>query len=275
MNYDPQYISQYYDAYGEREWTRLEASPSAKVNFYIHRYYLERYIKPGVHVLEAGAGPGRFTIELAKLGAKITVGDISPGQLELNRQKVKEAGCEASVVRREILDITNLSRFADKSFDAVVCYGGPLSYVMERADDAVGELLRVTQPSGYLLLSVMSLLGTTQRYLPSVWELADQFGLSSVQKVINTGDLSGEINKGHICRMYRWAQLQALLERHPCKIRAASAANFLSLHHEEILKHIESDSTKWETFLQWELDFCKESGALDGGTHIIAVVRRD
>lgn len=77
----------FYDAYGEREWERLEANASGRVGFHIHNLFLHRYVQPGDHILEAGAGPGRFTIELARLGAKVTVGDISPVQLELNRQK--------------------------------------------------------------------------------------------------------------------------------------------------------------------------------------------
>ena len=273
--YDPKYISQFYDAYGEREWQRLEASPSAKVNFHIHCWYLEQFIKSGNQVLEAGAGPGRFTIELAKRGAKITVGDISPGQLELNRLKVQEAGCEASVLHREILDITDLSSLANKSFDAVVCYGGPLSYVMDQADAAMKELLRVTKRDGYVLLSVMSLLGSTQKYLSALLELAQQHGLEPVQQVCDTGDLHGDLSNGHRCHMYRWSELKALLGRHPCTIVAASAANFLSIRNEETLQQIENEPEKWNAFLKWELEYCKEPGALDGGTHLIVVVRRD
>ena len=77
----------------------------------MHRRYLDQYIHAGDHVLDVGAGPGRFTIELARLGATITVADISPRQLELNRAKVREAGYEASVVDRVLVDVADLSRF--------------------------------------------------------------------------------------------------------------------------------------------------------------------
>ena len=75
--YDSQTIANYFDDYGEKEWERLEATPRDQVSFHIHTHYLQKFIKAGDGVLEAGAGAGRFTIELAKLGAKITVGDIS------------------------------------------------------------------------------------------------------------------------------------------------------------------------------------------------------
>ena len=66
-------------------------------------------------------------------------------QLELNRERVEAAGFE--VRERVVADVCDLSYFADASFDAVVCYGSPLGYVLDRADDAVGELLRVTEPA--------------------------------------------------------------------------------------------------------------------------------
>ena len=141
-------ISRYYDAYGEREWERFAASPADRVSLHLHRRYLRQYVRPGDRVLEAGAGPGRFTIELARIGAAITVGDISPGQLAINAEKVAAAGGEGRVVERAPLDIVDLARFPDGGFDAVVCYGGPLSYVFDRADDALAGLLRVTRPGG-------------------------------------------------------------------------------------------------------------------------------
>jgi hypothetical protein len=50
------------------------------------------------------------------------------------------------------------------SFDAVVCFGGPLGYVLGEADRALAELLRVTKQGGRVLLSVMSLLGTARAF---------------------------------------------------------------------------------------------------------------
>src|SRR5262249_32248748 len=150
--YDSDYISRFYDEYGEREWSRHEATPAARVSFHVHRHYLQQFIRSGATVLEAGSGPGRFTIELAKLGAAITVGDISPTQLDLHRRMVGHTEHELAVVAREHLDITDLSRFSSGSFDAVVCYGGPLSYTLDRSDVALAELLRVLRPGGHLLL---------------------------------------------------------------------------------------------------------------------------
>lgn len=272
--YDYDHISRFFDDYGEREWQRLEADAEARVSFHMHRRYLEQYVRAGDRVLEAGAGPGRFTIELARLGARITVGDASRVQLELNREKVGEAGCEGSVVGREVLDIVDLSAFAPEQFDAVVCYGGPLSYVLERAGEALDELLRVTKRGGHVLLSVMSLAGATRKYFPGVVKWARERSLEEVRTIIETGDQTGAISANHHCHMYRWSELRALLEGRGCQIVAASAANYLSVNQQEVLQQVSADPSMWQLFLEWEEGFCREPGAIDSGTHIIAVVRR-
>ncbi|HET6314121.1 MAG TPA: class I SAM-dependent methyltransferase, partial [Chloroflexia bacterium] len=262
--YDPRYVSRFYDNYGDREWQRFEqeAGPANLANLHLHTHYLRRFIRPGDDVLDIGAGPGRFTIEMARIGARITVGDISPVQLEMNRQKVEEAGLQGAVVARQVMDVTDLSPLPSATYDSAVCYGAVLSYLFDRAGDALEELLRVTKPGGYVLLSVMSLLGGTRAFLPGVLKLTEQLGVEVVYQVNSTGDLDGEVVGGHKAHMYRWSELEALLQAHHCEIVAASASNFLPRQHPEAVQQAMSDPQTWEARLDWELDFCKEPGAI-------------
>jgi ubiquinone/menaquinone biosynthesis C-methylase UbiE len=265
VRYDPGLISGYYDEFGEREWERLEATPWGRVEGEVHRRLLREFVRAGDRVLELGAGPGRFTLELARLGARVVATDVSPGQLELHREKT--AAVEHAVEERAVADVVDLSRFRDGEFDAAVCIGGPLSYVLERADDAVAELLRVTRSGGVVFGSVMSLLGAARAFGRHFPALIEQFGWQrAVADVFATGLLDGEVNNGHVMRLYRWAEFRALLERHPCHVVAATATNFLSAGNE--------DFTVDEHWLEIELAVCREPGALDGGTHITAVVKK-
>ena len=126
-SYDPEHVSAFFDEYGEREWERFDEDVAGRVNFEVHRHYLERFVGAGDRVLEIGAGPGRFTLELARLGATVVVGDISREQLRLNRERVGGEGLDDRVEARVVVDVCDLSRFADGEFDAAVCFGGPLS----------------------------------------------------------------------------------------------------------------------------------------------------
>jgi SAM-dependent methyltransferase len=126
VEYDSRKAMDFYDAYGERESTRFEDGRSSPLSVAIHTHYLRRFVSSGDRVLDAGAGPGRFTMELARLGGRVTVIDVSPVQLELNRQRLVAAGLEDKIESRRQADILDLSAFPDGSFDVVVCYGGPL-----------------------------------------------------------------------------------------------------------------------------------------------------
>ncbi len=79
-----QSVKDYYDALGEKEWDRLTETVRGRVSLEIHRRFLRRFVSPGSRVLEVGAGPGRFTLELAAIGAQVVVTDVSEVQLGLS-----------------------------------------------------------------------------------------------------------------------------------------------------------------------------------------------
>ncbi|MHA2308407.1 MAG: class I SAM-dependent methyltransferase, partial [Candidatus Heimdallarchaeaceae archaeon] len=186
-------IRDFFDEFGNREWYRFVDNPQNRVAFHIHNHYLKQYIRPGDKIFEIGAGPGRFTIEIAKTGASICVGDLSKTQLQLNEEKVKTAGYEDSVIWRKQLDVTDLSEIADEEFDSSVCYGGPLSYVFDKAPQALSELLRITKTRGYILLSVMSHLGSLQCFIGAVYNQSLKSGLDEVNNLVESGDVIGKL----------------------------------------------------------------------------------
>jgi len=95
--WDPARAATFFDGYGEREWTRPEDGRTPAASLDAHVRMLERFVQSGDTVLDAGAGPGRFTIELARIGANVVALDVSPGQLELHRARTVEAGADARV----------------------------------------------------------------------------------------------------------------------------------------------------------------------------------
>jgi SAM-dependent methyltransferase len=268
MTYDPQRAADFFDEYADEEWTRFEQPRMGAASLDVHAHYLRLFIRAGDRVLDVGAGPGRFTIELARIGAEIVVADVSPGQLELNREKVAEAGAEANVLDRVLADVTDLSAFGDAAFDAVVCYGGPLSYVVERADDAVAELVRVVRPGGHILVSVMSLVGAFAHYTDIAVELASRDGVDKLDEIARTGFLPQEPDYGHLpMHLFRWRELHELLSRHGDVVAGAAAG---------LLRPSELPATPElrELLVRLELDLGAEPAAIDGGEHLLAVLRK-
>jgi len=89
-------------------------------------------------ILDAAGGTGRIALPLAKMGYSVTLCDISPSMLNVARQKLSR---EEVLDRVEILecDVCKL-RFADETFDFVLCWDGMI--------EAARELVRVTKKGG-------------------------------------------------------------------------------------------------------------------------------
>ena len=110
------------------------------VEHYVDWELLKGYLPKSrdAKILDAAGGTGRITLPLAKMGYSVTLCDISPRMLDVARQKLLREGVLDKV---EILecDVRKL-RFADESFDFVLCWDGMI--------EAARELIRVTKKEG-------------------------------------------------------------------------------------------------------------------------------
>ncbi len=257
--WDPARTAEFFDEYGDREWTRFEDGRTPGPSLTTHIRILEGFVRPGDRVLDAGAGPGRFTLEMLRLGAHVTALDISPGQLELLRARVPD-------VDAVVGDITDLAHFEDDAFDVTVCFGGPLSYVVDRAERAVAELARVTRPGGHVLVSVMGLAGAVIHYAPILLELARRDGPARSLEVARTGVLPEGDGYGHLAmRMYLWEELEELLARHGEVVEGAAAG---------VIPHLEVEEPEIRAmFEEFEEKLAYDPGSRSCGEHLIGVLR--
>jgi SAM-dependent methyltransferase len=266
-------VRQLFDELGEGEWDRFDKDALSRASLEVHRRFLRRHVPGGARVLEIGAGPGRFTIELAQMGCQVVVSDVSAVQLAVNERRVRDAGFEGAVIERRLLDIRDLASVPDAGFDAVVAYGGPLSYAFEQAETCLGELLRVARPGGRVVASVMDVIGTLRIFVRAIPIYAGNGRLEGLRQVMATGDNRLDGEEAHPCRMFRWRQIEAMIARLPCTLLGASASNFLSSGDQQVIAGIEQDPALWDLLLDWEEEYCAEPGALDSGTHLLFAVQ--
>jgi SAM-dependent methyltransferase len=255
VSWDPARTAEFFDEYGEREWTRFEDGRTPAAGLDIHVRFLERFVQPGDRVLDAGSGPGRFTAELVRLGAEPVALDLSPGQLDQLRARLPD-------VETHVGDVTDLSRFGDAGFDLTICFGGPLSYVLDRAEDALAELVRVTRRGGHVLVSVMSLAGTIVHYLSVLLDLARRDGVARQDEIVRTGFLPEAPDYGHLAmKLYRWGDVEALLSPHGEMVDGAAAG---------VMPRVE-DAGAWHA--EFDAALAHDPAMRGCGEHIIGVVR--
>jgi ubiquinone/menaquinone biosynthesis C-methylase UbiE len=282
--YDAEYTRKFYNVYGAFEWQRLEASPYGRLQAIIHEDILKSYVKSGDRILDAGAGPGRFSIVAAKAGCRVTVLDISDKQLEIAKKKITEAGKLENIEQFTRADICNLSMFADGQFDTVVCFGGALSYVCENRQKAADELIRVAKPGGVILISVMSRLGPVinEAQLPDIPNLqnpdGDKPGLPGIWPVLEKSILTGVYNRRlameHAAMyLYRAEELASLFK--DCLILETAASNAVIREFAPVNEQLAADPAVWATVVEMEKKLNHEPGLVDTGSHIILVVAKE
>jgi SAM-dependent methyltransferase len=242
-------VRKHFDRLGGPGWDRPDSDAGDRVSREVHRRFLCRSVPRGARVLEIGAAD-RFTTELAARGCRVVVTDPSPARLAAHERRVRATPAERSVLRREVLDAMDVSRYADGEFDAVLAYGAPLSTVPGCAVGILRELLRVVAPDGIVVASVVSLLGSWRHHPPG---------------------LDGRAETGE--RRYRWSDVVALVDEAGGELVDGSASNWASAGDPGPLARLAADRDRWRRFLEHEIAACAEPGARDGGTHILFAVR--
>ena len=185
-NYNSDKIRNVFENYDE--WSRFEGSGYKKFVLELHLKEIYNHVKKGQNVLDLGCGPGRFSIEMLKIGAKVTLADISPKQLANAKKRIKSRKLEKNVQGYFALDATNMPEIESNQFDLVVAYGGLLSFVADERHKALKEIYRVLKPNGFLLAEVMSQYGVFREVLAKSPEMFEEPEKYNFWEVLETGE---------------------------------------------------------------------------------------
>ena len=123
---------------------------------------IQEYIPYSADVLDIGGGPGRYSLELAKAGHKVTMIDLSAANVAFAQGKAAE---DHVALECHQADATDLSGFGDSSFDAVLLMG-PLYHLLEtdQRSQAVREAMRVLRAGGILFAAFINRLRLHNRH---------------------------------------------------------------------------------------------------------------
>jgi 2-polyprenyl-3-methyl-5-hydroxy-6-metoxy-1,4-benzoquinol methylase len=111
-------------------------------------------LRAGMHVLDAGCGPGRHALALARRGITVTGVDLSPDFIELARAAADD---ELLPIRFDVMDVRALT--FDHAFDAVLCLcQGGFGLLGGGADEeaVMDRFAAALKPGGRLALSAFS-----------------------------------------------------------------------------------------------------------------------
>lgn len=268
-----QQVKEYYKKDNDVELNRLVKDAFHRLEFDTTLHFVEKYLPKTGHILDAGGGPGRYTLELAKRSFSVTHLDISPNFVECTKKIMAENNLSEFLVDSVEGDICDLSRFEDSTFDGVLCLGAPLSHVVEASEreKAVSELIRVAKPGSYIFCSVISRLALLRTVLT---DFPEEIRMEIFRKYVQTGDYDGS-NGFTACHFFLADDLKNLFDRQNTEFVNLIGLEGLSSANPEALNKLnENDKEAFEIWWQTHLKLCLHPSVADNSQHMMIICRK-
>lgn len=235
-----------------------------KIDLHLEWKLLERYLPNdgNARVLDAGGGTGRLTLPLAKIGYQVILCDLSPGMLEVAKEKLRKEGILNRVEIKEA-DIECLP-FPDETFDLVLCVGGAL--FMTESFKAASELARLMKKGAKIFIT-----GATNRYQMAMQEIVQEpeRALKLVKSELNYAyDIHGDW-----VRVFDPKELSELFERNGLKV--IGVYGYLrSFLPESILKAKEWDDRFFSQIIEVMMYLAEEPSVLGLASNMVSVAEK-
>lgn len=264
-------VRRFYSENVKKEWARLESDPYHRLEFDTTLEYLRRYLPKKGLILDAGGGPGRYTIELARKGYDLVLLDYVPENLRYAERRIRREGLGG--IKATEGSIVDLTRFSDGSFDAVLCLGGPLSHIMKRGDrrKAVSELVRVAKKHSPIFISVMSrlaMLATELKYFPA------EVQLPLFKKIRDNGDYLG--GRGFTATHFFLPEElgNEIEDVKNVKMLAMVGLEGVGSVHKEEVNSLANDPHRWNIWLETHYKTCTHPSVVGLSEHMLMVCRK-
>jgi ubiquinone/menaquinone biosynthesis C-methylase UbiE len=178
-------VQQFYQTYDED--VRLVKDNYHRVEFITTLYFLDDYLRPGLKVIDVGAGTGRYALYLAQQNCYVTALDIVPKNVALMKEKGNRQSLNVDICEGDARD---LSHFDDAEFDLVLCMG-PLYHLKTEKDrrKALNESLRVLKPGGIIAAAYVNRYAS---HLMKILQDDQPFDTKFLNRIISKGLKAGK-----------------------------------------------------------------------------------
>lgn len=248
-------VKEWFTKTARYEWRRLRQDSYHQIEFTVTMRFLEKYLPKHGLVLDAGGGPGRYTIELAKRDYDVVLLDLVPEMLKLAKKKIRRTGVLRKVKQFVQGSVEDLSMFPNERFDTVLCLGAPPCHLLnaKQREKAAKELVRVAKRDVPIFISVISRIGLLRsilvefphemQYAKHHWEVGDYIP-----------GLQGEgFTAAH---WFMPEELRELFEKQGVEILELAGLEGLSSHHRKETNKLYKDQEKWKMWIEILLKTC-------------------
>ena len=251
------------------EWKRLVQDAYHRLEFETTLHYLRKYLPASGTILDAGGGPGRYTVTLARQGYQMVLMDLTPANLEFAERKIRDLRLKRKVKQLVEGSLVDMSFFPDNSFDAVICLGGPLSHILDPIDrqTAAAELVRVARPGAPIFVSViarLALLITELVYFPHEIELPH------FSQIRDNGNYEGGYGFT-ACHFFLPEEIPALFKGLPITQSELIGLEGLSSNQRTALNRLARQPVRWEKWIETHYLTCSHPAVVGMSEHMLYI----
>jgi ubiquinone/menaquinone biosynthesis C-methylase UbiE len=257
------FLNAYYSNYDEEG--RLQ-SKHGQVEYLTTMRYIQRYLQLGMRVLEVGAGTGRYSHTLARMGHKVDAVELIPHNIEILKSNTLPD--ENITVRQG--NALDLSAIPDACFDITLVLGPMYHlYTVEDQLKALSEALRVTRQGGMLFvaycISDASIIshGFKDGFAPALIE----------QGLLDPVTFKAYSTPAELFELYRKEDIDALMEHFPVTRFHYVATDLMTNHMRETVDSMDEDM--FELYLRYHFSVCERADMVGITHHSLDVFRKE
>ena len=256
-------LGNYYGNYDEDGRLR---SRHGMVEYLTTMRYVERYLQPGMRILEVGAGTGRYSHALARAGYRVDAVELLEHNIDIFRQNMLPDE-PVTVTQGNAMD---LSAFASDTYDMTLLLG-PMYHLFTTDDQlaALSEAIRVTKKGGIVVAAYCMGDASVLSYgfvRGKIHEIIEKCMLDPV--TFNTFS-----NPWDIFELYRKEDIDALRSRFPVTQLHFVATDGYTNHIRDVVDGM--DEKTYEVYLNYHFATCERPDMIGYSHHTIDIFRKD
>lgn len=256
-------LTQFYSNYDEEG--RL-LSKHGSVEFLTTMRYIEKYLRPGMRVLEIGAATGRYSHALARKGYEVDAVELVQHNID---QFVKNTLPGERVTVRQA-DARDLSFLVDNTYDITLLLG-PMYHLFSREDQlqALSEALRVTKPGGMLMTAYCGNEATMVQYCFGRGMLKEE----KYQSLVDPVTFKASSDPAELFELYRREDVDGLMAHFDTTrlhyVGTDMATNYMRQCIDEM------DEDLFDRYLQYHFVICERADCVGVSHHNLDIHRKN
>ena len=255
-------LTQFYSNYDEDGRLR---SKHGLVEFLTTMRYIEKYLQPGMRILEIGAATGRYSHALAQRGYRVDAVELVQHNIDIFKEKTQSG--EAVTIRQG--NAKDLHFIEDETYDLTLLLG-PMYHLFTVPEQiqALSEALRVTKKGGILMTAYCGNDATMVQYCFGRGMLKEE----KYQRLVDPVTFKASSDPAELFELYRREDIDALMARFSTERLHYVGTDMATNYMRSVID--EMDDAFFETYLKYHFVICERPDMVDISHHILDIHRK-